>query len=324
MKTKYSIRILTLLSILFLFASCEKDELDTWVSLEANKTTVAINETVSFTMTGNAETYVIYTGDNGHDFSKSYLVITGGKKVDQEEYVLTQAKLDTWTPILTADIDTWNAVPTNTPVDKIKVFAGLKDLVGISYYFETAAQRVRALMPKLKLIADCRILVTTYFSNKYVLTQAKLDTWTPILTAEIDTWNAVTTNTPIDKVAVFAKLKSLVNTLYYFDDAKNLLIDTLSPFKTDSQCGTLVSNYFIKNQVLLTPVGGFSTGVAINRNNLTYSYKFTTAGTYVVTLLGTRVGDKIYSGSGYIYNSTASASEYNFGRNTATVTIVVQ
>ena len=97
-----------LLSILFGFSSCEKDEIDTWVSLEADKTEVAVNETVTFKMSGNAETYVVYTGDieikpNGqqipHIFANSYLVITGGKKVDQEDYVLTQAKLDIWIPI---------------------------------------------------------------------------------------------------------------------------------------------------------------------------------------------------------------------------------
>jgi hypothetical protein len=254
-------------------------------------------------------------------------VITEGKKIDQEEYVLTQAKLDTWTPILTAEIDTWNAVTTNTPIDKVAVFAGLKKLVDIPYYFETAAQRVRELMPTLKLIADCRTLVTTYFSNKYVLSQAKLDTWwATILTPEIDAWNAVTTNTPIDKVVVFAKLKSLVNTLYYFDDAKNLLIGILSPFKTDIQCEALLNNIniFTKNKVDLTPVGGFSKGKALDRNNLTYSYKFTTAGTYVVTLLGTKLSNKNYSGSGYIDDRTSSASEYDYRRNTATVTIVVQ
>ena len=81
MKTKYSISILVLLSILFCFTSCEKDELDTWVSIEADKTEVAVNETVTFKMSGNAETYVVYTGDSGHDFAKSYLVITGGKKL---------------------------------------------------------------------------------------------------------------------------------------------------------------------------------------------------------------------------------------------------
>ena len=232
-----------LLTLLFSFTSCEKDELDTWVSLEADKTEVAINETVSFKMIGNAETYVVYTGDTGHDFTKSYLVITGGKKVDQEEYVLTQARLDTWTPILNAEIIAYNLLNPNTTLDANAIIAGLKRLVDKSYYKDTAANRIRELMPTFKLYSDCQNLVGTYFTNL---------------------------------------------------------------------------------SVLLTPVGGFSTGVAINRNELTYSYKFTTAGTYVVTLLGTRLSDKNYSGSGYIYNSTSSASEYNYKRNTDTVTIVVQ
>jgi hypothetical protein len=243
MKTKYSIRILMLLTILFCFTSCEKDEIDTWVSLEADKTTVAVNETVSFKMIGNAETYVVYTGDTGHDFTKSYLVITGGKKVDQEEYVLTQARLDTWTPILNAEIIAYNLLNPNTTLDANAIIAGLKRLVDKSYYKDTAANRIRELMPTFKSFSDCQSLVVTYFTNL---------------------------------------------------------------------------------SVLLTPVGGFSTGVAINRNELTYSYKFTAAGTYVVTLLGTRLSDKNYSGSGYIYNSTSSASEYTYNRNTDTVTIVVQ
>lgn len=232
-----------LLTILFSITSCEKDELDTWVSLEADKTTVAVNETVSFKMIGNAETYVVYTGDTGHDFAKSYLVITGGKKVDQEEYVLTQARLDTWIPILNAEIIAYNLLNPNTTLDANAIIAGLRRLVDKSYYKDTAANRIRELMPTLKSYTDCGSLVVTYFTNL---------------------------------------------------------------------------------SVLLTPVGGFSTGVAINRNELTYSYKFTTAGTYVVTLLGTRLSDKNYSGSGYIYNSTSSASEYTYNRNTDTVTIVVQ
>ena len=243
MKTKYSINILMLLTILFCFTSCEKDEIDTWVSLEADKTTVAVNETVSFTMTGNAETYVVYTGDTGHDFTKSYLVITGGKKVDQEDYVLTQANLDTWTPILTAEIAAYNILNPSTTLDANAIITGLQRLVDKSYYKDTAANRIRELMPTLKTFTDCQNLVGAYFTNL---------------------------------------------------------------------------------SVLLTPAGGFSTGVAINRNNLTYSYKFATPGTYIVTLLGTRLSDKNYSGSGYIYNSTSSASEYTYNRNTDTVTIVVQ
>jgi hypothetical protein len=243
MKSKYSISTLNLLTILFLFASCEKDEIDTWVTIEADKTIVAINETVTFKMSGNAETYVVYTGDNGHDFTKSYLVITGGKKVDQEDYVLTQVKLDIWIPILTAEIAAYNTLNPNTQLNANTIIAGLGNLVDKSYYKDTAAIKIRELMPTLKTFNDCQNLVVTYFTNL---------------------------------------------------------------------------------SVLLTPPGGFSTGVAVNRYNLTYSYKFNTPGTYVVTLLGTRLSDKIYSGSGYVYNSTASASEYTYNRNTARVTIVVQ
>ena len=230
-----------LLSLLFSFTSCEKDELDTWVSLEADKTIVAVNETVSFKITGNAETYVVYTGDAGHDFAKSYLVITEGKKIDEEVYVLSKASLDTWAPILTNEIIAFNT--PNATLDLNAILVGLENLVGKPYYKDTAANRLRELMPTLK---------------------------------------------------------------------------------TYSECGNLVTSYFTNNSVLLAPLGGFSTGVALNRNSLTYSYKFTTPGTYVVTLIGTKLSDKNYSGSGYIDDRTSSASEYDYRRNIATVTIVVQ
>lgn len=335
MKTKYSIYILTSLAVLFSFTSCVKDDLATWVSVEADKTEVAVNETVTFKVSGNAETYVVYSGDTGHDFTKSILVVTAGQKIDQEQYVLTQANLDAWTPVLTADINTYNALPANvdSQIDAATVFADLSMLVNKPYYFDTAYQKLMAIFNLsggrkeeviFKTKSYCETSVTTYFSNRYVLSQAKLDTWSPILTTEINAWNAVPSNTPIDKLAVLAKLQSLVNNFYYFDEAKELLGGILSPLKTDTDCAGLVSSYFTKNTLSLAPVGGFSTGVALNRNNLTYSYKFTTPGTYTVTILGTKLSDKNYSGSGYIDDRTSSASEYDYRRNTATVTIVVK
>ena len=158
-----------LLTILFSFTSCEKDEIDTWVNLEADKTTVAVNETVSFTMTGNAETYVVYTGDTGHDFAKSYLVITGGKKVDQEDYVLTQANLNTWIPILNAEIIAYNLLNPSTTLDANAIITGLQRLVDKSYYKDTAANRIRELMPTLKTFTDCQNLVGAYFTNLSIL-----------------------------------------------------------------------------------------------------------------------------------------------------------
>ncbi len=232
-----------LLTIFFSFTSCVKDELDTWVSVKADKTEVAVNETVNFTISGNAETYVIYSGDTGHDFAKSYLMITQGKKVDQEEYVLSQAQLTIWTPILTSEINAFNVLNPTAILDANAIIAGITALVDKPFYKDTAANRLRQLMPTLKTYLDCGGLVTTYFTNK---------------------------------------------------------------------------------SVLLAPEGGFSTGVALNRNNLTYSHKFTAIGTYTVTILGTKVGQKIYTGNGYIDDRTSSATEFDYKRNTATVTITVK
>jgi hypothetical protein len=243
MKTKYSKYILIFFTIFFSFTSCVKDDLDTWVGIQVDKAEVAANEMVNFTISGNAETYVIYSGDSGHDFTQSYLVITQGKKVDQEEYVLSQAQLDIWTPILTAEISAFNVLNPTATLDANTILAGLTSLVNKPYYKDTATNRLREIMPTLK---------------------------------------------------------------------------------TYSQCGGLVTTYFTNNSVVLAPVGGFSTGVALNRNNLTYSYKFSTPGTYTVTVLGTKLGQKNYTGSGYIDDRTSSASEFDYKRNTATVTIVVK
>ena len=144
------------------------------------------------------------------------------------------------------------------------------------------------------------------------------------MTAEITAYNILNPNSPLDANTVIAGLRRLLDQSYYKDTAAIRIRELMPTLKSFTDCQNLVGTYFTNLSVLLTPAGGFSTGVAINRYNLTYSYKFRTQGTYEVTLLGTRLSDKNYSGSGYIYNSTASASEYNFGRNTASVTIVVQ
>lgn len=260
MKTKYSICILMCLALLFSLTSCVKDELDTWVSIEASKTEVAVNETVNFTISGNAETYVVYSGDEGidqngnkfsHDFTKSYLVITEGKKLDQEEWVLSQAQLDIWTPILTTKIIAYNARNPTAPLNVNTIQEGLKSLVDKPYFFDTAVYRIREIIPYTKK-----------------------------------------------------------------DDP--IKYDTNDQIKSD------VTTYFTNKSVLLAPEGGFATGVALNRNNLTYSYKFSKPGIYTVTVLGTKVGQKNYTGNGYIDDRTSSASEFDYKRNTDTVTIIVQ
>ena len=263
MKTKYSICILMLLSLMFAFTSCVKDELDTWVSIEVSKTEVVYDEVlrrdvtkVTFKISGNAEAYVIYTGDTGHEFAKSYLVVTEGKKIDQEEYVLTQADLDAWTLVLQSELTALGdksdprVIVTPANVDLPTILVELKKMVDIPYFLDTAAQNLNRIMPDFVKIKDCNDFITGVLPSKPA--------------------------------------------------------------------------HFTNNSKPLAPVGGFSTGVALNRNNLTYSYTYKTPGPYTVTVLGTKLSDKNYSGSGYIDDRTSSASEYDYRRNTATVTIVVQ
>jgi len=150
MKTKYSICILMLLSLMFAFTSCVKDELDTWVSIEVSKTEVVYDEVlrrdvtkVTFKISGNAEAYVIYTGDTGHEFAKSYLVVTEGKKIDQEEYVLTQADLDAWTLVLQSELTALGdksdprVIVTPANVDLPTILVELKKMVDSTIMEET-------------------------------------------------------------------------------------------------------------------------------------------------------------------------------------------
>ncbi len=260
------------LAILFTFTSCVKDELDTWVSIEVIKKEVVKDDVdptkdvtkVTFNVSGNAETYVIYTGDTGidvalkpfsHVFANSYLVLTQGQKIDQEEYVLTQANLDAWTLVLQSELTNLGnkSVPpvivTTANVDLPTILVELKKMVDIPYFLDTAAQNLNRIMPDFVKIKDCNDFITGVLPSKPA--------------------------------------------------------------------------HFTNNSKPLAPVGGFSTGVALNRNNLTYSYTYKTPGPYTVTVLGTKIGQKNYSGSGYIDDRTSSASEYDYRRNTATVNIVI-
>lgn len=89
---KYIKPLLILLAITTAF-SCSKDAATPEVSFSADKLVVATGETVTFTYSGDAETFVIYTGDPSKEWAKSYAAITAGQNTDQGLWVLTQEKL---------------------------------------------------------------------------------------------------------------------------------------------------------------------------------------------------------------------------------------
>lgn len=80
--------ILPALWVGVLFSSCRKDGVEIKdVNFAANKTTVAVNEEVTFTFTDGADALAIYTGDNRRDFEKSRI-----KLVEQMGYTEEQLK----------------------------------------------------------------------------------------------------------------------------------------------------------------------------------------------------------------------------------------
>src|SRR5690606_17587147 len=173
-------------------------------------------------VTGNAETYVVYTGDAGHEFAKSYLTIVNDIDSDLEKVVLTQDSLVSLTPWLTTTINNRNA---NLPAGE----------------------------------------------------------------------------NPIDGAALFAALNGMVGKVYSNKDIPRFELTKLAPTIRGAVLD-LVNNYFDDHSTYLAPEGGFSTGVAIDRYNRSFSYAYSQPGKYTVTLIATNVGDKKYSGSGYIHD----------------------
>jgi hypothetical protein len=88
MTTSLRYKILPALFAGILFASCRKDGVEVKdVNFTADKTTVAVNEELSFTVTDGADALAIYTGDNRRDFEKSRI-----KLVEQMGYTEEQLK----------------------------------------------------------------------------------------------------------------------------------------------------------------------------------------------------------------------------------------
>ncbi|TRX70391.1 hypothetical protein [Carboxylicivirga sp. M1479] len=104
-----NIKFLAMFFVVVALGGCNKDAIVPEIDLTADKVKVQVNETVAFTVSGEAETFVIYTGDSMHEFAKSHLAVTEGKDLDQEEVVLTSDSLVSLTPWLTVIVDNHNA-----------------------------------------------------------------------------------------------------------------------------------------------------------------------------------------------------------------------
>lgn len=241
---KNYIKSLLICSVALAFLSCSTDAPQPEVSFTVDNPNPQVGETVTFTITGGADTYVIYTGDANHDFAKSYLVVTQGMDVDQELVVLVNDSLPKVRDFLEPRINNYNAsVGPNQQYDLDDVMTKISGLVGKEY------------------------------TNK--------------LTAAYEIWEFV-------------------------------------PGIQGENIRNLVDLYFEDTSVLLAPDGGFSTGVAIDRYNTTYTYTYSESGSFTATLVASNVSEKQYSGSGYQNDRTSSGDEYDINRAYKELVINVQ
>lgn len=165
-----SIKYLTILFVILTMVGCIEDIDSPEISFTADKVNLQVGETVTFNVSGDAETYVIFTGDNMHEFAKSHLALTEGLDVDQEVVVLTADSLETLKPWLTERVNDYNAgLNGGTALDVETILTNIETLVNKNYTNkETAAYESYLFMEELgSNIA--RNMIDMYYEDHSVL-----------------------------------------------------------------------------------------------------------------------------------------------------------
>ncbi|MEQ8239964.1 MAG: DUF5017 domain-containing protein [Cyclobacteriaceae bacterium] len=241
--------------------ACEEELPEPTLSVVATPTTVKVGDTVYFKITGSAETFVIYTGERGHNYDSSYLAIAEGQEVDLGSLVLTADSLDSATVWLENTVRGYN-IATNNANEAIRNDTTI----------EEAAKVYEDTIVFDNMMGALEALVGRSFKNE--------------------------------------------NEAQYF-----VTKDALQPLPNIAVA--LVRDYFTDQGTYLAPAQGYDTGVPLDKYNLNYQYTYNRPGEFTATVIATNLSNKKYSGSGYKYDRTASASEYQFGRLIRQVTITV-
>ncbi len=172
MKIIYKIVMISLLLISFI--SCEKDDWTPEFSVTTSVDPDNPNK-ITFSITGEAETFAIYTGDAGHEYDKSYLALTDGKDVDLEERILTEEGYVQIVPIVTARIESYNDSRDLTidpdGVDVDFVLNGIQSYIGKTYTNALNAEYEIALLMEPMMPQNSGLLteIVSYYDDNSIL-----------------------------------------------------------------------------------------------------------------------------------------------------------
>ena len=165
-----NIKSLLVLATLVITVSCSEEAPTPEVNFTVDNPNPQVGETITFTISGDAETYVIFTGDDSHEFAKSHLVLTEGIDLDQELVVLAADSLPEIRDYLEPRINNYNSnVGANEQVSLDNVMTNIATLVGKEYTNKyTAAYEIWEFVPGLQG-EEIRNLVDLYFEDNSVL-----------------------------------------------------------------------------------------------------------------------------------------------------------
>lgn len=128
-----------ILFIVIGLASCSKDEevVVPEFDFTLSKTRVAVGEEVELNIIGSAETFSVFTGDAGHQYENSHLVVNDGKDVNYEDVWLPSSAIPGIMAHLQTAINDHNASTvtdqTRAIIDPENIKAGLEEIVNIRF-----------------------------------------------------------------------------------------------------------------------------------------------------------------------------------------------
>jgi len=131
---KITIKFILILLATSFIVSCS-DNLETPdVELTVDNANSSVVESITFTITGEAETFVIFTGDENHEFEKSHLAATAGLDLDQELVTLANDSLPQIRTFLTPYVDDHNAnAGAGNQLDLDAIMTNIATQVDIEY-----------------------------------------------------------------------------------------------------------------------------------------------------------------------------------------------
>lgn len=153
MKAKLFIPLYISLLFVLLTSSCKKDAAEPEVQFTADLSNIS-SKKITFSITGTADGFSVYTGDAGHEFEKSYIAITEGKEIEKEVVYLTAAR--------------FNALKATTIVSDPAILDSIATLIDIKYTGRSAPEFKITLFYDYEVAAAKIAEIMAYFTVENV------------------------------------------------------------------------------------------------------------------------------------------------------------